>query len=44
MSNKTIAKAWFAAIDNKDFAAVKKLMAARSPVPQSHDPATPRPR
>ena len=40
MTNKDIAKAWFAAIDKKDFAAVKKLMAADH---QFHNPMTPGP-
>jgi predicted ester cyclase len=40
MTNKTIATAWFAAIDNKDFAALRSLMAANH---EFHNPMTPQP-
>lgn len=40
MTNKDIAKSWFAAIDKKDFAALKKLLA---PDHQFHNPMTPQP-
>lgn len=38
MTNKDIAKAWFKAIDAKDFAAIKNLMA---PDHRFHNPMTP---
>jgi steroid delta-isomerase-like uncharacterized protein len=40
MTNKDIAKAWFAAMDKKDFAAIKKLMASDH---QFYNPMTPQP-